>query len=164
MCSKTDVVKEDVYNAKTKKIEDKIPDITNLATNNAVNAKIHEVEKEIPSITNLATTTTTDLNAKANEVKNKIPNITTNLTTTIALTAVDTKIPNVSNLFKKSDYSTKNSVKLISVKATLLLTMIIIYALLLKLTSEHFTPASAETNLSSKSDIVNFKFRKKSRF
>ena len=28
-----DVVKSDVYNAKIKKIEDKIPDITNLATN-----------------------------------------------------------------------------------------------------------------------------------
>ena len=29
---KSDVVKKDVYNAKIKNIEDKIPDITNLAT------------------------------------------------------------------------------------------------------------------------------------
>ena len=73
---KIDVVKKDVYNAKIKNIEDKIPDITNLATNTTVNAKINEVKNEIPSITNLATTTTTALNAEINEVKNKIPNIT----------------------------------------------------------------------------------------
>ena len=30
---KNEVVKKDVYNAKIKKIEDKIPDITNLTTN-----------------------------------------------------------------------------------------------------------------------------------
>ena len=51
-----DVVKNDikkyVYNAKIKNIEDKIPDITNLATNTILNAKINEVKNEIPSITN----------------------------------------------------------------------------------------------------------------
>ena len=51
-----DVVKNDikkyVYNAKIKNIEDKIPDITNLATNTIINAKINEVKNEIPSITN----------------------------------------------------------------------------------------------------------------
>ena len=36
-----DVVKKDVYNAKIKNIEDKIPDITNLATNSSLNAKIN---------------------------------------------------------------------------------------------------------------------------
>ena len=41
-----------------KNIEDKIPDITNLATKTTLNAKINEVKAEIPSITNLATTTT----------------------------------------------------------------------------------------------------------
>ena len=49
-------VKKDVYNAKIKNIEDKIPDITNLATNTTFHAKINEVKREIPSITNLATT------------------------------------------------------------------------------------------------------------
>ena len=44
---KYDVVKKDVYNAKIKGIEDKIPDITNLATNTTLNAKIDEVKKEI---------------------------------------------------------------------------------------------------------------------
>ena len=50
------VGKKDVYNAKIKHIEDKIPDITNLATNTTLNAKINEVKREIPSITNLAST------------------------------------------------------------------------------------------------------------
>ena len=34
---KNDVVKKDVYNAKIKSIEDKIPDITNLATKTTLN-------------------------------------------------------------------------------------------------------------------------------
>ena len=68
---KNDVVKKDVYNAKIKNIEDKIPDITNLAT-----------------------TTTTALNAKISEM----PNLT-DLFTTNALTAVENKMPIVSNLF-----------------------------------------------------------------
>ena len=50
-----------------KKIKDKIPDITNVATNTtlnanlatvtAVNAKIKEVKKKIPNVNKLATTT-----------------------------------------------------------------------------------------------------------
>ena len=71
-----DVLKKDVYNVKIKNIEDKIPDITNLAINTTLNAKINEFKNEIPSITNLATTT--------------------------ALTAAENKIPNVSNLVKKN--------------------------------------------------------------
>ena len=65
--AKNDIVKEDVYMMKN--IEEKIPDVTNLATNTTLNAKINEVKKEVPSITNL--TTTTALNAIINEVKNK---------------------------------------------------------------------------------------------
>ena len=53
---KNDVVTKDVYNAKIKNIVDKIPDITNLATNASLNSKINEVKGEIPSITNLVTT------------------------------------------------------------------------------------------------------------
>ena len=78
---KTYVVKKDVYNAKIKSIEGKIPDISNLATNTTLNAKINEVKGEIPSITNLATTP--------------------------ALSAVENKMPNVSNLVKKTDCKTK---------------------------------------------------------
>ena len=49
------VVKRDVYIAKTKNIEDKITDITYLATNASLNAKTNDVKGEIPSITSLAT-------------------------------------------------------------------------------------------------------------
>ena len=50
--------------------------------------------------------TKTTLNAKINEVKTEIPSIT-HLATTTVLTAVENKIPNVSNLVKKTDYNTK---------------------------------------------------------
>ena len=73
---KNDVVKKNVYNAKIKNIEDKIPDITNLASNTTLNAEINEVKGEVPSITNLATTA--------------------------ALTIVENKIPNVSDLVKQN--------------------------------------------------------------
>ena len=42
---KTDAVKKDVYNAKIKNIKDKIPGITNVATNTTFNAKINEAKK-----------------------------------------------------------------------------------------------------------------------
>ena len=38
---KNRVVKKDVYNAKIKNVEDKIPDITNLANTTTLNAKIN---------------------------------------------------------------------------------------------------------------------------
>ena len=53
---------------KIKNIDDKIPDISNLATNTSVNGKINESKGEIPSITNLATTAT------LTNIENKIPN------------------------------------------------------------------------------------------
>ena len=56
-----------------KNIENKIPDVTNLATNTALNAKINETENEIPSITILATTAAP--NAKIDEVKGELPYI-----------------------------------------------------------------------------------------
>ena len=51
--SNSDIYKN-VYNAKTKNIEDKIPDITNLATNITLNVKI-KVKKEMYSIIVLET-------------------------------------------------------------------------------------------------------------
>ena len=54
----------------------------------------------MPDITKLATNTT--LNAKINKVKNKIHHITY-LSTTTALTAVENRIPNVSNLVKNKN-------------------------------------------------------------
>ena len=73
---KDDVIK-DLYHAKMKNIEDKIPDNTNLATNTTINGKIKEVKNEKSSINNVATT--------------------------IALTAAENKIPIVSKLFKKKE-------------------------------------------------------------
>ena len=47
---KNNVVEKDVYNAEIKNIEDKIPEITNVATNTTLNAKINEIKNKIPSI------------------------------------------------------------------------------------------------------------------
>ena len=41
---KNDLVKKDVYNDKIKNVKDKIPDITNLATNPTLNAKIIDLK------------------------------------------------------------------------------------------------------------------------
>ena len=51
---KNEIIKKNEYNAKIKNIEDKILDITNLATKNILNTKTKEVEAEIPSITSSA--------------------------------------------------------------------------------------------------------------
>ena len=54
---------------RSKLLKDKIPDITNLATNAFLNTKINEVKAEIPNITNLTTT------RALFTVENKIPNV-----------------------------------------------------------------------------------------
>ena len=95
-------VKKDVYNARIKDIEDKIPDITNAAINPTLNAKTNEVKNEKPRNTNLATTAA--INAKINEVKNKIPNIT-NLTSNTDLTAVENKIPDHSKYINNPEFN-----------------------------------------------------------
>ena len=119
------VVKKEVYNAKIKNIEDIIPDIKKVSAN-------------------------TDLDDKINEVNNEIPNIT-NLTTTTALTAVEDKILNVSNLVIKTYYNTKMSEttdcdndKSVTIQE------------FNKLTSETFTAILAPASSASKSDIANF--------
>ena len=78
---KNEVVKKTKYNAKIKNIEDKIPDISNLASKTILNTKINEVRNKIPSITGLATIS--------------------------ALTAVENKIPSILNLRIKTDCNTK---------------------------------------------------------
>ena len=40
------LVKKDVYNAKIKNIEDKISDISNLATNTALNIRVNGVKRQ----------------------------------------------------------------------------------------------------------------------
>ena len=50
----------------------------------------------------------TNFNAKVTEIEGKIPS-STGLATNSALTAVENKIPNVSNLVTKTNYNTKVS-------------------------------------------------------
>ena len=76
------IVKKDVFNAKMKNIENKIPHTTNFATNTTLNAKLIEVKGEKPSIINLAAADALD--AKINVIQGKTPSIT-NLATTTAL-------------------------------------------------------------------------------
>ena len=102
-----------------KSIEDKIPDITNLASNTTLNAEINDIKGQILSITNLATTTV--LNAELNEVKNKIA-------TTIAPNAVENRTPYSKNLVKKLTITPK----LMKLKRKLLLIMIMVNSFLLK--------------------------------
>ena len=73
----SDFVLKTKYNTDKTELENKIPDISNLATKTALTT----VENKIPSVSNLATKT--------------------------ALTTVENKIPSVSNLVKKTDYDTK---------------------------------------------------------
>ena len=63
---KNDVVKKDAYNAKIRNIEDKIPDITKLATTTALTA----VENKIPNVSNIIKKT--DFNTKINEIEKKL--------------------------------------------------------------------------------------------
>ena len=44
-------------NAKIKNVQDKMPDITNLATNTTLHAKLNKFKNKISSTTKLATTT-----------------------------------------------------------------------------------------------------------
>ena len=110
-------------------MEDKIPDITNLATNASLNAKINEVKCEILHINNLATTS--------------------------ALTAVVNKIPSVSTLVKKTAYNTlineieKNITNHSHDKCVATTDCN-------KFTAEIFDLRLKRANLARKSDIANF--------
>ena len=97
---RNDVVKEDVFNAKVKHIEDKIPDITNLASSTTLNAIMNEFKGKIHSITNLVTNASLD--AKMNEVKGKKYLILLTWLLLLFLLLLKNKIPNVSNLVKKN--------------------------------------------------------------
>ena len=80
---------------------------------------------EMPSVINLATAAA--FNAKINDVKNKIPDTTNLATTTTALTAVENKVPNVSNLFKKLIINQK--LAKLKIKLLLIMTMINVFLL-----------------------------------
>ena len=91
---------------------------------------------------------------KQNGLK-KILNIN-NFATTTALTAFENKIPNVSNLVKKTDYKTKIS----EIENTMITDhdhdKYITIQDFNKLTSENFTVRLKQVNFQSKNDITNF--------
>ena len=125
---KNEVVKNTGYNAKIKNIEDKIPDITSLATKTILNTKINEVKAGRPSINGLATNS--------------------------ALTVVETKILNISNLVTKTDYETK--VNEIEKKITdHSCDKYITTPEFKKLTAENFAARFAQANLVTKVDFDN---------
>ena len=90
----SDFVLKTNYNTKITELENKIPDISNLATKTALTT----VENKIPDVSNLATKTA------LTAVENKIPD-TSNLATKTALNTVENKIPDTNSLVKKSDYN-----------------------------------------------------------
>ena len=90
-----EVVKKTDHNSKITEIENKIPDISNLATK----TELTTVENKIPDISDLVKKT--DYNTKIAEIEGKIPDIS-NLATKISLTSVENKIPNISNLATKT--------------------------------------------------------------
>ena len=69
-------------------------DTSGLVKKTDYNAKITEIENKIPDVSNLATKTA------LTTVENKIPDIT-NLATKTVLTTLENKIPDVSSLVKK---------------------------------------------------------------
>ena len=127
---KSYIVNDGLYNVKIKNIEDKIPYITNLATNTTRNAKINEVENKIPSSTNLGITD---------------PH-----------TAVENKIPDVSNLVKETNYNTKISETENKIITGHDHDKYIITQEIDKWTPESFAARLAQANLAIKSDIANF--------
>ena len=96
---KNDVIKKIDYNAKIAEIENKIPNISKLATKSSLNT----VENKIPDTCGLVKKA--DYNAKIADLENKIPDIS-NLATKNALTNVENKIPNVSGLATKTALTT----------------------------------------------------------
>ena len=76
-------------------VPDNLSKLSNVVTNDVIkktdyNAKITEIENKIPDISNLATKTA------LTSVENKIPNVS-GLATKTALTTVENKIPDISN-------------------------------------------------------------------
>ena len=121
-------------------------------------AKIKKIENKLPHITNLATTA--NINAKINEIKNKVPRFSS-LASTTALNAVENKMLDVSTLAKKAEYNTKigeikkkldheHGQKFITTQECN------------KSMSENFEARLKQANLATKTDIADFV--KKDRF
>ena len=87
------------YDADKLKLENKIPDISNLIKKSHYNTKITEIDGKIPDISNLAT------KIAVTTFENKIPDIS-NLARKTALTTIENKIPGISNLATKAALTT----------------------------------------------------------
>ena len=96
------------YNTKFTELENKIPDISNLAAKTALTT----VENKIPSISNLVKTT--DCNTKITDIEKKINNhnhgksIDTSKFNTLATNFFNTRLAQA-NLIAKADFDTKLS-------------------------------------------------------
>ena len=92
---------------KIDKVEQKIPDISGLATKSSVTRLITEqedytdkVKKKIPDISGLASKT------GLADVENKVPDVS-GLAAASALTAAENKIPDITSLIAKTDFDAK---------------------------------------------------------
>ena len=84
------------YNVKITEIENKVPDISNLATQNAVTT----VDNKKPTVSRLAT------KSALTATENKFPDVSIFAAKTV-LTKVSNTVPDITTLIKKSDYDTK---------------------------------------------------------
>ena len=73
-----------------------------------------------------------DFNAKITEIESKKPRKITGLATTAALTALEDKIPNFSNLIKKTDYDVKYHTLKINIQLQLITTNLLKILLLIR--------------------------------
>ena len=100
------LVKKTDYNIKLTELENKIPDVSNLATKTALTA----VENKIPSVSNLVKKT--DYNTKVTEIENKLNNhnhdkyITTPEFNTLAADVFNARLVEA-NLITKTDFDAK---------------------------------------------------------
>ena len=91
-----------------------------------------------------------------NEVKNKITNVTNLATTTTDLTVAENKIPNVSNLLKKTEFNTKTSEIENKITTDYDHDKCITTREFNMLNVENFTARVPQANLANKSDVANF--------
>ena len=84
------------YNVKITEIENKVADISNLATQNAVTT----VDNKKPTVSRLAT------KSALTATENKFPDVS-NFAAKTALTKVSNTVPDITTLILKSDYDTK---------------------------------------------------------
>ena len=101
----SDFVLKTNYNTKITELENKIPDISNLATKTALTT----VENKIPSVSNLVKKT--DHNTKVTEIENKLNNhnhdkyIDTSKVNTLATNVFNARIAQANLIRKTENYS-----------------------------------------------------------